>query len=563
MSGPDYRAYGIITGNSITANSDITHVSGDVAKYGLLLGTGKLAVEGHQSKAIGSLNGINDALANYASYMAMTPNFTFPNANIGGMTFTPGIIQLTNAGITVGGALPNNAITLSGRGQYVFQIPNGGLITDPTLNPVFFQLADDSQAADIIWLVNGDVHLQTIGANSTAWQGSIICQDTITLDSGVTSMGTLAAPNPGGAVSVTDNIIQSNLIVFAGQIDNSGYAILQSSLSDNRAVKIIASDPNGGIEMDSGFGGISITTTNSINMTSTNASSFTVTGPGNLVLQALAGLLNIDAASGLNIGNAATTTPILIGSSANPKTIVIGNQNTTSTTNIYSGSGGLTIDAIGGQLVMDSNISTNIGTGLPNQVINIGNSVGTTAVNIDSGTYGLTIGNNSANGGPIQIGNTTVGKDIMIGNVNAGSDLRLRWGNNGGFKTEHQEPETNLADANTTLTFDNNPSSGLLNVILSGSPTQSNNWSLTLPTSDAVIAAVAGLANLDSFDFVVINNSPPASNLVLTLIASTGVTTVGKMMIDPAVNFSPGSGIFRIRFTSIVSPTAYTIYRLA
>lgn len=101
---------------------------------------------------------------------------------------------------------------------------------------------------------------------------------------------------------------------------------------------------------------------------STNSTSATTvqSGSGALNVTATGGALTINSGTGaLAISNDASATTVTIGTGAAAKTITLGSTNTTSTTNLQSGSGGIKIPAFAeGALVTSSSgvISTVTGT---------------------------------------------------------------------------------------------------------------------------------------------------------------------------------------------------------
>ena len=414
---------------------------------------------------------------------------------------------------------------------------------------------------------------------------------------------------------VATAIIQSRYT----DITADSYLNLESQLADNQALKINASDPNGGIDIDAGFGGITVDTTNAISLNANAASNFTTT-MGNLTLEATAGLVNIDAVSGINLGNGTTTTPIDIGSSANSKTINIGNDTGTTGVTLRSGTGkinlnsadtdsdaivaysagGIDVDAIGliniasanntvsaitldssfggGGMVLSSGaqgviLTSNggpialgswsggdiyIGTAAVARTISIGNTTTTTSVNIQSGTGGIVIGND-ANTGEIQIGNVANDKTVIIGNNSTNSRLFLRCGNSGCIK--HQSAENALSDADHTLTI-----ADIIKNIFTIPPTLDR--TLTLDTAVNAVAGISGVQINDSIDFTIINNSIPADEAIVTIVPGTGGTLIGNGIVAPFQNSIPtyltsGSGTFRLRFTNVTGGTeAYTLYRV-
>lgn len=205
------------------------------------------------------------------------------------------------------------------------------------------------------------------------------------------------------------------------EILTESYINIESTLADNTAITINASNTNGGLFVNAGIGGILVQTTNAIQLNAAAASNFTTTN-GNLILRAIAGLLNIDGGSGINIGNHSATTPILIGTAANAKAITIGNTTSTSSIQMYSGSGNINLDATQGALVLSGgsgNVAINaynggvialgtwnggdmyLGTAAIARNIYLGNSTGSTLLQLLTGTGGFTV--DTTSGGPISL----------------------------------------------------------------------------------------------------------------------------------------------------------------
>ncbi len=137
-------------------------------------------------------------------------------------------------------------------------------------------------------------------------------------------------------------VLQVNYI----ELSTNSYINVQSNLADNEAIKINASNTNGGINIDAGLGGITVDTTNSISLDANAASNFT-TSAGNLILESTTGLLNLNGGSGINMGGSSTTGIINIGASADAKTVTVGNLTSTTAVNILTGTGGLDVQSAG------------------------------------------------------------------------------------------------------------------------------------------------------------------------------------------------------------------------
>tara|TARA_R110000851_G_C12823652_1_gene539886 strand:- start:66 stop:641 length:576 start_codon:yes stop_codon:yes gene_type:complete len=88
----------------------------------------------------------------------------------------------------------------------------------------------------------------------------------------------------------------------------------------------------------------------------------------------------------------------------------------------------------------------------------------------------------------------------------------------------------------------------------------------TLPTPALAVAGVAGVAVGDCIDFAVINTGTATADEIITVTMPSNATAVGSMKVltaGVAVGDGSGSGLFRIRFTSVTGTIAYTVYRIA
>ena len=153
-----FETYGVIAGNVVVANAGVTKIVGDLSSNSTITGSGSVIVSGQTN--IGALT--TTAQDYYDDYMSRTPNVISSVANIGGTTFNPGIINLTNggSGIAIGG-VGLNQVTLDGDGYYFFQLPTDDLIATPTGANVSFILLDGATSSNVFWVINGNVNLQT------------------------------------------------------------------------------------------------------------------------------------------------------------------------------------------------------------------------------------------------------------------------------------------------------------------------------------------------------------------------------------------------------------------
>ncbi|MBI4973058.1 hypothetical protein HZC27_00395 [Candidatus Roizmanbacteria bacterium] len=153
------------------------------------------------------------------------------------------------------------------------------------------------------------------------------------------------------------------------------------------------------------------------NLTFTNAGIATITGP----------------TSGLTID--ATTGALNFGTSANARTITIGNITTTTGVNVNTGTAGTTYTTTNGIFTLNTGTGAiSLGTDAAAKTVTIGNVTSTTGVNINTGTAGTT--HTTTNGiytlntgtGTISLGTDAVAKTINIGNATTTTGLALNSG---------------------------------------------------------------------------------------------------------------------------------------
>jgi len=232
-----------------------------------------------------------------------------------------------------------------------------------------------------------------------------------------------------------------------------GYINLDSSLSDNQAIKIQASNVNGGIYAHAGFGGIAFDTTNSIGLNANAASNFTTT-MGNLTLEATIGLVNIDSGAGTNICNGPTSTPIFIGTSAFTKNIEIGNNTGGTLLALRGGTGGISLNSAdtgssaitvfsSGGIDMDATGLINLASGNNTvSAITFDASSNGGGVILSSGAQGIILTSNggpialgSWSGGDIYVGTAAVARTVTMGNATGSTTLNLSSGTGGTTST--------------------------------------------------------------------------------------------------------------------------------
>ena len=138
MAAEDPMSFGILAGNNINAVSGETKVQGNLAFFNSMIGSGTVLVIGQSYNGSAISQALENAQNNYNFNINLDPTYTSSSADIGGTSFSPGVIRLTNpAGINI-----SSPVTLTGDGDYLFQVPNGGISTDSSTTEIYFNLFD-------------------------------------------------------------------------------------------------------------------------------------------------------------------------------------------------------------------------------------------------------------------------------------------------------------------------------------------------------------------------------------------------------------------------------------
>lgn len=284
------------------------------------------------------------------------------------------------------------------------------------------------------------------GIDIDANTGGFIVDTTggISLDSAAASNFTAT-----GAFDITIQSTAGSILVNAGEavadainVDSTGGFDLDAALQVNidssqaaaaNSVRIIASAADGGMDIDSGTGGMTLDTTGALSLDSAAASNFTVTGAFDLTLNSTAGSVVVTGAEAavdaidINASNAAggidvdagtggitidTTGALSLDSAAASNFTVTGAFDLTLNSTLGS------VNLTAGEVIADSMVLTNNGidivtagaAGRDIDITNTGGSINMTAtesiasaivinasgaaggVSIDAGTSGLTIG---------------------------------------------------------------------------------------------------------------------------------------------------------------------------
>jgi hypothetical protein len=199
-------SFAVMAAATITSTG-LTLINGDV---GLRPGTA-------QGIPAGQVNGtihINDPvvtkaqadlLAAYSDAVNRTINAQALPANIGGLTFAPGL-YINASSVLLLGAGSNNNVTLDAQGDpnAVFLFKMGSTLTTAPGSQMI--LAGGAKAANIFWQVGSSATIDT----TTLFQGNVLAAVSITLNAGAIVEGRMFAGSDGtasGAVTLDSNTI--------------------------------------------------------------------------------------------------------------------------------------------------------------------------------------------------------------------------------------------------------------------------------------------------------------------------------------------------------------------
>jgi hypothetical protein len=235
-------AFALLANASIacTGNNTITGGNVGVSSAGALSGfpPGTITNGTITSMAVAQTAEDDIAIAYYEIINRRTTSYTLPS-DLGGMTLTPGLYYSSGAV-----AIASGDLTLSGAGNYVFQITAAVAIA-ASINVV---LSNGASADEIFWQVGGAF---AIGAGSSFY-GTLMCNAAIAVGAGVTIGGRLLSRT--GAVSMDS----STMIVPDGVARKAALALKQRTdfiMSTNVSYSIPIVMPDGRtVLQDSIFG---------------------------------------------------------------------------------------------------------------------------------------------------------------------------------------------------------------------------------------------------------------------------------------------------------------------
>lgn len=223
-----------------------------------------------------------------------------------------------------------------------------------------------------------------------------------------TGVGSVNLLSDVGGITLTATGLASadaiNFEASAGGIDwNSA---LQSNIDSSQAavnaLRLIASNAAGGIDVDAGTAGITLDSTGAISIDAAAASNFTATGAFDVTLSSTAGSMIVSGGEAV-----ADAVQLTAGNAAGGVTVA-------------TGTGGVTVNSTNGIIALNSGTAAiNIGTDAVAHTISLGNSSGATSLVLDSGTGAINIGTNAI-AHTTTIGNGTGASAVSV-NVGTGA----------------------------------------------------------------------------------------------------------------------------------------------
>lgn len=196
---------------------------------------------------------------------------------------------------------------------------------------------------------------------------------------------------PGSIASTTSLTAGSGFTVSAGAV---------AVTTGTSAINISADAANTTINIGTGAGVKTLT----LGSTNTTSPTTLQSGSGALNITSTGGALTVNSGVGaLSISNDAAATTVAIATGAGVKGVTLGSTNTTSATTVQSGSGALNITATGGALTInsgagalsisnDATITTlTIGTGAAAKTCTFGSTNTTSTTTLQAGSGGITL----------------------------------------------------------------------------------------------------------------------------------------------------------------------------
>jgi type VI secretion system secreted protein VgrG len=138
-----------------------------------------------------AMQALADASSAYNTLAAQTSTMNLTGMDLGNLTLTSGVYFFSSSAQLTG------TLTLSGTGNFIFQI--GSTLTTASASSII--LENGATAANVYWQVGSSAALGT----TTAFDGTIIANQSVTLDTGADVDGRAIALN--AAVTLNDNLV--------------------------------------------------------------------------------------------------------------------------------------------------------------------------------------------------------------------------------------------------------------------------------------------------------------------------------------------------------------------
>ncbi len=347
---------------------------------------------------------------------------------------------------------------------------------------------------------------------------------------------------------------------------------LDSSQAAATAVRIVASNAAGGIDIDAGTGGITVDSTGAISIDSAAASNFTVTGAFDNTFSSTAGSINISggeaAADAINIDAAAGGLDVdvalqmnLDSSQAANNAIRINASAGTGGIDIDAGSGGITIDSTGA-FSIDGAAASNVTTTGAGIDLTLSSVLGSVLVSsTEDAALAIYL---HANGGVSETIRLHADQGTGVASINIGSDvggITIA----GGLGTADA---VNITASTAGGGIDIDSSTGGFDVLTTGAisldASLASNLTVTGASVDLTVSSVGGSVVITgteaAVDAVQINGNTGAGGIDIN--AGTGGITIdsgGLMSLDAAgvVNLTT-TGAFDITVNSTAGSVILT-----
>lgn len=379
--------------------------------------------------------------------------------------------------------------------------------------------------------------------------------------SGTTVTVTFVAIISGSEKTALDTLVANHVPVFsdADNIFNDGRINIESTLADNQAIIINASNTVGGVVIQSGTGSTSVSSTNAILLTAGAQSEFMTTA-GNLVFDSAA-LINLTAVSGVNIGADTVSAPVNIATGSAAKDVTIGNSTGASSTSIMTGTGGFTVDS-NSEISLDaSGAASNFtlaSTGNAQDLTIALTGATDSSIHLSSTGTGADAICLTTSAGGIQFNST--GMINIISDLNSGGAITLDTSSSGGGITLSSGSFGFIVQVafGGLCNIGNDTSTGDINIgtgaserdVVVGSTTnassttlQSGTGGLSLTSTDAVTINATGALELNSSSSAVsVGNNTSAQNINIGTGAGSKSLALGSTNSGSSTSISAGTG---------------------